>query len=189
MFTQDMQTWLPETPAWVPAECDVPIRGNHWFWHPADEDCLRSLDSLVDIYCRSVGHGTNLLLNIAPDDRGLLPEVDVERVLEFGMRVRHLFGVPLAETSGSGGEIVLDLPRPALASRLALMEDISLGGERVREYKVEALVKGRWQQVASGTAIGHKKIDLFEAVETSRLRWRSVKATARPLLRRFAVHA
>lgn len=82
-----------------------------------------------------------------------------------------------------------DLPRPALTGLLAFMEDISLGREWVREHTMEALVKERWQQIASGTAIGHKKIDLFPAVETSHLRWHSVKAAAWPLLRRFALYA
>ena len=95
MFTNDMLTWLPETPGWVPAECDVPIRRGHWFWHPNSEDKLLSLDELKDIYYRSVGHGTNLLLNVAPDNRGLIPEADVKRVTEFGDWIRNTFSNPI----------------------------------------------------------------------------------------------
>ena len=80
MFTNDMLTWLPETPDWVPAECDVSIRRGKWFWHPDDEESLLSLKELKDIYYRSVGHGTNLLLNVPPDNRGLIPEADAARL-------------------------------------------------------------------------------------------------------------
>ena len=70
---------LPSEPCWLPAECDVPIRKKHWFWHPDDEKSLLTKDGLLDIYYKSIGRGTNLLLNIAPDNRGLLPEPDVNR--------------------------------------------------------------------------------------------------------------
>ena len=189
MFTDDRLVWLPETPAWVPAECDVPLRTDRWFWRPGDESRLRSLEELVDIYCRSAGHGAGLLLNVAPDDRGLLPDADVKRVQEFGREVKRRFGTPLAETAGIGSELLLTLPEPALVACVVLMENIAEGGERVREYAVDAWVNEEWRTVSAGTAIGHKKIDLIEPIETTRLRWRSVQAAAPPLIRRFAAYS
>ena len=189
MFTDDRLVWLPETPAWVPAECDVPIRTDRWFWRPDDESRLRPLEELVEIYCRSVGHGAGLLLNVAPDDRGLLPDADVQRVQEFGREIQRRFGTPLAETAGGGPELVLTLPELALVTHVVLMENIAEGGERVREYAVDAWVNDAWQSVSVGTAIGHKKIDLIRPIETTRLRWRSVQAAAPPLIRRFAVYS
>ncbi len=156
MFTSDMLTWMEGTSDWVPAECDVPIRKRHWFWHPNDEDSLLTLDELIDIYYRSVGHGTNLLLNLAPDDRGLIPDADRKRLLEFSEEIQKRFSLPISECSGTGGEVRLKLPSGTTIDHVMLMEDIS-GGERVREYLLEAKQGEKWLTIAKGSAIGHKK--------------------------------
>ncbi|MGZ9583165.1 alpha-L-fucosidase [Paenibacillus marinisediminis] len=186
MFTDAMMTWLPETPAWVPAECDVPIRKDHWFWHPNDEGSLRSLDDLMDIYYRSVGHGATLLLNVAPDNRGLLPTVDVERLKEFGREVRRRFSKPIAETSGEGETIVVQLEQETEIDHAVIMEDLT-HGERVREYVLEVWQNDEWTELLCGSAIGHKKIDRFETVSTTKLRLRVLNSTDRPLFRSLAI--
>ena len=43
----------------------------------------RAVEDLLEIYYSSVGRGANLLLNIPPDRRGLIPEVDAARLREF----------------------------------------------------------------------------------------------------------
>src|SRR5207248_8200598 len=63
---------------WLPAECDVPIRDG-WFFHTNNENTLKSLDHLIDLYDKSVGRGANLLLNIAPGRDGLIPDADAKR--------------------------------------------------------------------------------------------------------------
>ncbi|WP_409346264.1 alpha-L-fucosidase [Paenibacillus sp. MBLB4367] len=186
MYTSDMVTWLPETQGWVPAECDVPIRTHHWFWHPDDEHSLRSLDNLLDIYYRSVGHGCNLLLNVAPDSRGLLPEVDVQRLLELGEAIRK-FDRPITETAGEGETAELRFDSETDVNHVILMEEIA-HGERVRAYVLEAEQDGKWVELVKGSAIGHKKIDRFKAVRTSRLRLRVTSSVETALIRRFAAY-
>ncbi|MBY0164795.1 alpha-L-fucosidase [Cytobacillus firmus] len=187
MFTSDMMTWMEGTPAWVPAECDVPIRKRHWFWHPDDEASLRSLEDVLDIYYRSVGHGATLLLNISPDNRGLLPEVDVERVIEFGDEIRRRFGQPVSQTSGEGTELLLKLEHTQPVNHVIIMEDIA-HGERVREYVLEAYSQGEWKELVRGSAIGHKKIDRFDTVETDQLRVRILSSVEQPLIRNLAAY-
>ncbi|XEC95697.1 alpha-L-fucosidase [Paenibacillus tarimensis] len=187
MFTKDMLTWLPETPQWVPAECDVPIRKPHWFWHPNDEARLMPLSELLNVYYRSVGHGANLLLNIAPDVRGLLPEADVERVLEFGDEIRRRFAAPLAVLAGEGNELLLPLPAGSLINHVILMEDIE-EGERIRAYVLDAEIAGEWVEVAQGSAVGHKKIDRFDTVQTTCLRLRVLESLNQPLVRSFSAY-
>ncbi|WP_411553006.1 alpha-L-fucosidase [Paenibacillus lautus] len=187
MFTSDMMTWMEGTPAWVPAECDVPIRKRHWFWHPDDEASLRSLEDVLDIYYRSVGHGATLLLNISPDNRGLLPEVDVERVIEFGDEIRRRFGQPVGQTSGEGTELLLKLEYIQPVNHVIIMEDIA-HGERVREYVLEAYSQGEWKELVRGSAIGHKKIDRFDTVETDQLRVRILSSVEQPLIRNLAAY-
>lgn len=187
MFSENQLKWMPETSAWVPAECDVPIRKDRWFWHPNEEHLLLSLEQLMDIYCRSVGHGCNLLLNIAPDDRGLLPDADIQRALEFGAEVRRRFGEPIAEQSGEGSELVLELPAKTTIHHAVLMEDIAYG-ERVRGYKLEARVQGEWLEICQGSAIGHKKIDLFPPVSTDSVRLVITTFVDNPMIRKLAVY-
>ena len=62
-----------------PAECDCMVRDT-WFYDD-NEETVKSVGKLRDMYENSVGRGCNMLLNIGPDRRGLLPEPDVLRVL------------------------------------------------------------------------------------------------------------
>jgi alpha-L-fucosidase len=61
---------------WVPAEVDVSIRPG-WFYHTTEDSKVKTPEQLFDIYLKSVGRGSNLILNIPPDRRGLLHEKDV----------------------------------------------------------------------------------------------------------------
>ncbi|WP_028612191.1 alpha-L-fucosidase [Paenibacillus harenae] len=187
MFTNDMTSWLPDTPDWVPAECPVPIRGRHWFWHPNDETPLRSLEELMDMYERSVGHGATLLLNVAPDNRGLLVEEEVRRVLELGEGIRRLYGSPLA--TGSGGSCVeLRLQEAVEVKRFVTMERLE-HGERIRGYVIEARINDSWAQVGGGSAIGHKKIDTLPAgLRATEFRVTVTESTDKPFIRSFAIY-
>src|SRR5438552_17277639 len=82
-------------PVWWPAECDVSIRPG-WFWHAAEDAKVKTLDQLVEIYFRSVGHNSVLLLNVPPDRRGLIAAPDVERLREFQAHRQRAFAVDLA---------------------------------------------------------------------------------------------
>jgi alpha-L-fucosidase len=175
-----------EPTRWLPAECDVPIRRD-WFWTPDNEDTLKSLDQLMDIYIHSVGHGCNLLLNHAPDTSGLIPEADARRAAEFGTEVTRRVGTPLASTSGSAMVLELALEPPAEIDHIMLMEEIK-DGEKVLEYQVEVLTQDGWQKVVQGTSVGHKKIDRIEPVTTSHVRLSYLQSIGTPSIRNFAVY-
>jgi alpha-L-fucosidase len=78
-----------------PVEADTPLRKAHWFWHPNDEKSLKSLDELMETYHKTVGRGAQLVLGLAPDNRGLMPESDVARLREFGEKVSQIYSRPL----------------------------------------------------------------------------------------------
>ena len=80
---------------WVPPEVDVSIRPG-WFYHPAEDDKVKTLEQLTQIYEESVGRGTNLLLNIPPDRRGLIPETDAARLRDFGRQIAETYRTDLA---------------------------------------------------------------------------------------------
>lgn len=187
MFSNEKVDWLPGTPEWLPAECDVPIRKLHWFWHPNDEDSLLSLEELMHIYYHSVGHGTNLLLNVSPDDRGLIPDVDAARLLEFGREIKRRFANQLGRTSGNGTELLLKLKKEVSINHIILKEDIRYG-ERVRKFEVEAIVDGNWITIASGTAIGHRYILPISQVKTSKLKLMVKESVENPVLKEFSCY-
>ncbi len=153
---------------WRPAEADTPLRHGHWFWHPDSEKRLKSLEELMEIYHKTVGRGAQLVLGIAPDNRGLLPEVDAQRLAEFGAEVQRIYGKPLAEADPHNPHI-LNLPQRRFVDRVVLAEDLAYG-QMVRSFKVEAWIGERWVEVARGSTIGYKRIVLFDPVETTRLR-------------------
>lgn len=65
---------------YLPPECDVSLRPG-WFWHAAEQP--RSLTELLHIHDSSLGLGAQLLLNLPPDDRGLIPDEDIERLRQW----------------------------------------------------------------------------------------------------------
>jgi len=80
---------------WVPAEADVSIRPG-WFYHANQDEKVKSLDQLLEIYYKSVGRGCNLLLNLPPDRRGLIHEKDVEQLMKLRQVLDETFKWDLA---------------------------------------------------------------------------------------------
>ncbi|MFA9190700.1 alpha-L-fucosidase [Flavobacterium sp. FZUC8N2.13] len=79
---------------WVPGEADVSIRPG-WFYHEVEDDKVRSLDEMVDIYYKSIGRNATLLLNLPPDKRGLINEHDIARLKEFTAVIQSDFETEL----------------------------------------------------------------------------------------------
>lgn len=177
----------PDGDVWLPLEVDTTIRDHYWFWNRNTEHTLKSLDCLMRVYYRSVGHGAVLLLNSQPDTTGLIPAPDVKRASEFGAEIRRRFGQSLAETRGQGNRIELPFDRSQAVDHVVSMEDITMG-ERIREYVIEGNENGPWVELVKGTAVGHKKIDTFSPRTVTALRFRALRSAAPPVLRRLAAY-
>ncbi len=75
---------------WVSLEGDTPINRRGWFWHPGQQNAVKSPEHLMQVYLDSVGRGANLILNLAPNREGELDAADVESLLAFGRMRRAL---------------------------------------------------------------------------------------------------
>ncbi len=178
----------PGGDAWLPLECDVSIRRPHWFWQPADETSLLSLDALLEIYYRSVGRGAQLLLNVPPDPSGRMPAADAARAKEFGDEVRRRFGRSAGETMGQGRQVVLRLRRPVVVDHLIIQEDLA-AGERVRAYRLEGRSGRVWQSLGDGLSIGHKRIQPVTPTRVLAIRLVVTQSAAPARIRRLAAFA
>ena len=85
----------PEGRRWVVPLCNTSIRPG-WFYHPSEDDRVKTPRELIDVYYRSVGPNCVLLLNVPPDTRGLLHENDVAVLREFRRILNETFDVDLA---------------------------------------------------------------------------------------------
>jgi len=170
---------------WEPGECDAPLRST-WFWNPGNENTIRSLDNLMDMYYKSVGRNANMILNASVNRDGLVPEADMKRFKEFGDEIRRRFDKPVAQTTGEGDSVELDLGKPTTINHAIFMEKLS-EGERIREYTLEGFAGGAWKELCKGQSVGHKRIEQFGDVEVSKVRLHVTKSIAKPLIRQLAV--
>jgi alpha-L-fucosidase len=100
--------------AWIPAECDVPLRKG-WFWHPNEDATVRTPAQLMEIYFNSVGKGGCMNLGVAPDRDGLVCAADIRSLDEFGGLLKALFANDLAR----GARVVADQVRGGGAAPFA----------------------------------------------------------------------
>lgn len=149
---------------YLPPECDVSIRRG-WFWHP--DDAPKDLDHLIAIYYRSIGLGANLLLNLPPDSRGLIPAEDVARVAEFAAEVRRRFETPMPAThrADGDGKWIADFGAEVELDHLRVNEDL-VAGQRISRHQI---FTGDGRPVAVGGTVGSQRIHVFPAISTQKL--------------------
>ncbi len=199
---------------WRPAECDTPLREAHWFWHPNDEKSLKPLSKLLDIYHQSVGRGAQLLLGLAPDERGLMPESDVARLREFGETIHRIYannlarkGTFRADTGDESGRafdgdpdtfwsappnshsaaLEVSFTKPVSFDRTLVMEWLNVG-QRIQKYDIQGWDGKGWQTLHAGTSTGHKKIDIFPRTTATRVRLRILMVADSPNIREFQIY-
>jgi len=150
----------------LPTECDFMMRHRNWFYSEYDVHTVKSLEELVGLYYHSVGCGSNFLVNIGPDRRGLLPDVDALRLLEFGRDIAQRFANPISSTlKEEDGNISIVLDEQCLVNHLILQEDLT-DGESIEEFMlyVKSGIIYRPVCVYVGRAVGHKRIITFPQI-------------------------
>lgn len=159
---------------WYPSEVDVSIRPG-WFYHADQDSQVRSLANLVNIYYQSVGCNSVLLLNIPPDKRGLIHEVDVQRIKELSDYIGKTFANnSVVNGEGSwkariGDSKEYEVKQGALVNTFLIQEDIAKG-QRVEDFLIEVYSNGAWQYAAEGTTIGYKRLLRFSDCTPEKIR-------------------
>jgi len=192
---------------WYPAEVDVSIRPG-WFWHASEDSLVKDVAKLADIYISSVGRNAVLLLNVPPDNRGLITDHDISSLRGLKAWTDKLYATDLLNGSrpyGRGSSNLTDgdnttswSPRrkpvasfvPAIAATFnvaMLQEDISKG-QRVEKFIIEALSGTQWDTIATGTTIGYKRLIRFPEVKADEIRLTIVSSRATPYISTFALY-
>jgi alpha-L-fucosidase len=193
--TAMLQHGDPAGTVWRPAEADVSIRPG-WFYHPAEDARVRTVDDLVALYFSSVGRNSKLLLNVPPTRAGRLHDTDVARLRGMRGRIETLFDEDLAaapraswrRASTTGAEAEMDLGRTVRVGLARLEEDISRG-QAVARYTLYGSDGGAWQPLSSGTTIGYARLDRFPPTPIRRIRLVVDQTVAAPEPIRIGLYA
>lgn len=176
---------------YAPVEVDVPMLKNNahkWFWAPNTDHFLMTVEQLMNLYYKSVGRGSVLLLNSDPDTTGLIPSSHVKRYAEFGNEIRRRFDCPIKKIAGNTRELILDLGEPTIVNHCLLQEKLEKG-QRVTSYVIEGLDKNNeWILLSKGTSIGNKKIDYFPNTLVRQVRLKILSSKSVPQICNFAVY-
>lgn len=183
---------------WVPGETNTSIRPG-WFYHSSEDNHVKSLSKLMDTYYKSVGRNSTLLLNFPIMPNGLISPIDSARGAAFSHMIHQIFDHNLAEGMEPlvQGDTVYTLQwkQPQTFNRFLVGEDIRLG-QRVKRFRLEALIDGQWQPLQDALAdwgdgletIGRKRIICFPEVTATQLRLTITDTKAVPVIQQMGVY-
>jgi alpha-L-fucosidase len=156
-----------------------------WMW--TGPRIPQLLERRMKAYYETIGRGAGLIVNLTPDRRGLIPDDLVAAAKEMGDEISRLFGHPVVQSESKEKEQVIHFEGPQTIDHVVLMEDLT-DGQKIAGYLLEAEVNGRWKTVVTGQTIGHKRIDQFEPVTATALRFSVIKQVAEnAAMRKIAV--
>jgi alpha-L-fucosidase len=149
------------------------------------------------------------MIGLAPDRRGLLPDVDVQRLKEFGDAINSIYApeknLAARASNAPTYRTVIDsdpdtawsppMGSPTATIELTFSHPITFGraltmewlveGQEVQKYAIQVMNGAKWKTIYSGTTIGHKKIDLFSPTTAQKVRLNILSASPTPRIRKF----
>ena len=197
----------------IPTETDVSIRPG-WYYHPEEDDKVKSLEKLIDIYFNSVGLNSSLLLNIPVDNRGLIHENDTKRLYELNNYIRNTFSNnffmeskmyfngmshPIDKLIDNkissmcpfktklNNVIEISLNENKIVDIFKISENINLG-QRVKKFRLEALVDDNWLTIEEGTTIGSKRLIKFDPIEIKKLKFTIIDSKDIPMISEIGIY-
>jgi alpha-L-fucosidase len=170
---------------WYPAEVNTSILYG-WFWAPGKP--VKTAQDLIDLYYRSVGCNGNMLLNLCPDTRGLVPDNQLAPLRLMARVIDDTFATNLAEggtlSADSSSEadppshaldrnldtwweaapghntaiLTMKLPRLVTFDVVSLQEAVDHRGQRIESFAIDSRDGSSWDQVEQQTTVGHKRL-------------------------------
>ncbi len=198
---------------WVAPEVDVSIRPG-WYYHPEQDDKVKSPDSLMKIYVASVGRNANLLLNIPVDTRGLIHPNDSASMIGFKqLRDKGLLNLYRssdkirASSSAKGNSIskIVDtdkrsfwaaeakdsqatityVPQMPLRMNAILLQEPIQFGQRVKRFDVLLTDENGQEEIIAGYTIGNKRILAFRERKIKSIQVKFLDARGQVLISNF----
>ena len=184
---------------WVPTETDVSIRPG-WYYHPEQDDQVKSLSKLVDIYYNSVGLNSSLLLNLPVDNRGLIHENEVKNLKALADYLNTTFSYNyskgqkvktsstfkgydnkalidddkktywVSDVNDKNPKIEIHLDNPVSVNTFMIQEYLSMG-QRIKSFYFEVFSDGNWEKIYEGSTIGNKRLIRFETQNIEKARF------------------
>ncbi|MCW3119600.1 MAG: alpha-L-fucosidase, partial [Chitinophagaceae bacterium] len=154
---------------WIPAECDVSIRPG-WFYHKEEDEKVKTPEQLFDLYLKTVGRGSNLLLNVPPDRRGLINEHDSAALAGFRKLREQNFIKPVASkvvasvAQANGSLYTVKLSKATAVNCIVLKEPIQ-SGQKIKSFNIQLKKNNEVVKEITGTTVGRKRILSFSSVE------------------------
>jgi alpha-L-fucosidase len=192
---------------WLPGECDVSIRPG-WFFHANENDKVKSPEELFQLYLKSVGRGSNLLLNVPPDANGLIHKNDSASLVGFkalldknllaAKKVRYdrfefknAVSFTLVNDRKKAvynfhdgyrdGFVKFRFTKPKAVNCVVLREPVEFG-QRVQEVVITLKAANGSEEKIMATTIGRKRILTFPAREVSEITIQIPLAKTNPVL-------
>lgn len=179
-----LNTGDPNGKYWIPAETDVSIRPG-WFYHPKENDKVKTPQQLVNLYYQSVGHNSLLLLNIPPNREGLLSQQDVENIRAFRDILNETFKINFSKNKVASSltdkklntfislsenhPYIIDFKKVIKTDRAMFQENIA-NGQRIEKGLLEYWDGKSWKKLDGFTTVGYKRLFRFNKITTQKIR-------------------
>jgi alpha-L-fucosidase len=184
---------------WLPAEVNTSIRPG-WFYHQSQDDKVKSVEQLVENWYHSVGMNGNFILNLPPDQRGLIHENDVKALQGLKAYLDAAFTDDYTDQATAGASNIRSGIYSAANSidsdpetfwatedsvhdatlvitfneptkiNAILLQEYIALGQRITSFSIEARRDTQFEKVGQGTTIGNRRIIRFDPVETPEIR-------------------
>lgn len=201
---------------YIPSETDVSIRPG-WFYRKEQDEQVKSVCKLNQIWFESVGRNSQLLLNFPPDQRGLLHEKDLANAMESHRRIQRMLAVNYASDAEISADsclcpacspdkalladdrlfyapekgakkAVLELALPKeQRCNTLLLQEVIELGERISAFRLEEITDEGDLLLFEGSSVGHLRACKLPEKAYRRLRL-TLEGQAEPALRSLGLH-
>ena len=187
-----------------------------WFYHSAEDSLVKTPKALFEIYLKSFGRGSNLLLNVPADRSGLISAYDSAALMGFARLREESFHSSLIKKDNA--EILLnkknvtesltdenentwitlgnDYATDFLEIRFTKIQSVNCmllkeplqNGQRVNSFTIELWNGNQLLYRLEQTTIGHQRMLTFPVQTVTRIRIKITGAKSDPMISEVGVY-